>query len=211
METKDQQSISTSNSQVMELQQLIAGPLVSTIEADALSTKRYLDILQAIAFEDEVKDGKTVGRKLRTLSFSYTETNADGHRQKIVSIPLLTLVPLPLLQIQEADFDYDINILDAVSSSIDESFNYGEGRIEQGGKTVKPMRLRAALATTGGSGNTSGQTEQKLSANMKVHVKMRQTDVPAGLANMLRLTASNLLIEDGPTAETANKEGGADE
>ncbi|MBR2205595.1 Protein of unknown function [Xylanibacter ruminicola] len=211
METKDQQSISTSNSQVMELQQLIAGPLVSTIEADALSTKRYLDILQAIAFEDEVKDGKTVGRKLRTLSFSYTETNADGHRQKIVSIPLLTLVPLPLLQIQEADFDYDINILDAVSSSVDESFNYGKGRIEQGDKTVKPMRLRAALATTGGSGSTSGQTEQKLSANMKVHVKMRQTDVPAGLANMLRLTASNLLIEDGPTAETASKEGGDDE
>ena len=211
METKDQQSISTSNSQVMELQQLIAGPLVSTIEADALSTKRYLDILQAIAFEDEVKDGKTVGRKLRTLSFSYTETNADGHRQKVVSIPLLTLVPLPLLQIQEADFDYDINILDAVSSSVDESFNYGKGRIEQGGKTVKPMRLRAALATTGGSGNTSGQTEQKLSANMKVHVKMRQTDVPAGLANMLRLTASNILIEDSPTTETANKEGGADE
>lgn len=211
METKNQQSITTSNSQVMELQQLIAGPLVSTIEADALSTKRYLDILQAIAFEDEVRDGKLIGRKLRTLSFSYTETNADGHRQKVVSIPLLTLVPLPLLQIQEADFDYDINILDAVSSNIDESFNYGKGRIEQGGKTVKPMRLRAALATTGGSGNTSGQTEQKLSANMKIHVKMRQTDVPAGLANMLRLTASNLLIEDGPTAETANKEGGADE
>ncbi|MBO7618753.1 MAG: DUF2589 domain-containing protein [Bacteroidales bacterium] len=211
METKNQQSITTSNSQVMELQQLIAGPLVSTIEADALSTKRYLDILQAIAFEDEVRDGKLIGRKLRTLSFSYTETNADGHRQKVVSIPLLTLVPLPLLQIQEADFDYDINILDAVSSNIDESFNYGKGRIEQGGKTVKPMRLRATLATTGGSGNTSGQTEQKLSANMKVHVKMRQTDVPAGLANMLRLTASNLLIEDGPTAETANKEGGADE
>jgi hypothetical protein len=46
---------------------------------------------------------------------------------------------------------------------------------------------------------------------MKVHVKMRQTDVPAGLANMLRLTASNLLIEDGPTAETASKEGGDDE
>lgn len=211
METKDQQSISTSNSQVMELQQLIAGPLVSTIEADALSTKRYLDILQAIAFEDEVRDGKPVGRKLRTLSFSYTETNTDGHRQKIVSIPLLTLVPLPLLQIQEADFDYDINILDAVSSSVDESFNYGKGRIEQGDKTVKPMRLRAALATTDGNRSTSGQTDQKLSANMKVHVKMRQTDVPAGLANMLRLTASNLLIEDGPTAETANKEGGADE
>ena len=211
MDNAKQQNTITTNSQVMELQQLIAGPLVSTIEADALSTNRYLDILQAIAFEDEVRDGKPIGRKLRTLSFSYTETNAGGHRQKVVSIPLLTLVPLPLLQIHEADFDYDINILDAVNSSIDESFNYGKGRIEQSDNTIRPMRLRAALATKGGSSNTSGQTEQKLSANMKVHVKMRQTDVPAGLANMLRLTASNLLIEDSPTAETANKEGGANE
>jgi len=196
METKDQQSISTSNSQVMELQQLIAGPLVSTIEADALSTKRYLDILQAIAFEDEVKDGKTVGRKLRTLSFSYTETNADGHRQKIVSIPLLTLVPLPLLQIQEADFDYDINILDAVSSGTVESFDYGEGKIEQNNENRRPLRLRASLAPKSGSGSYSDKSEQQLSANMKVHVKMRQADMPAGLSNLLRLTAGNLQVED---------------
>ena len=40
----------TTNSQVMQLQQLIAGPLVSTIEADALSSRRYYDMLQLIAF-----------------------------------------------------------------------------------------------------------------------------------------------------------------
>ena len=109
MDNTEQQNITTSNSQVMELQQLIAGPLVSTIEADALSSRRYYDMLQLIAFED-ANEGDTTVKRLRMLKFSYLETNVSGSRTKVVCIPLVTLLPLPLLQIQEADFDFDINI-----------------------------------------------------------------------------------------------------
>ena len=52
MDNAKQQNVISVNSQVMELQQLIAGPLVSTIEADTLSSRRYLEMLQLIAFED---------------------------------------------------------------------------------------------------------------------------------------------------------------
>lgn len=202
MENTEQQNVTTSNSQVMELQQLIAGPLVSTIEADALSSRRYYDMLQLIAFEDR-NEGDTTVKQLRMLKFSYLETNAGGNRSKVVSIPLVTLLPLPLLQIQEADFDFDINILDAVSSSSDDSFDYGKGRIDKGSPAASPFRLRASLASKGGTGSYSEKSEQQLSANMKVHVKMRQADVPAGLSNLLRLTASNLQVEDAePTKKT---------
>lgn len=202
MENTEQQNVTTSNSQVMELQQLIAGPLVSTIEADALSSRRYYDMLQLIAFEDR-NEGDTTVKQLRMLKFSYLETNAGGNRSKVVSIPLVTLLPLPLLQIQEADFDFDINILDAVSSCSDDSFDYGKGRIDKGSPAASPFRLRASLASKGGIGSYSEKSEQQLSANMKVHVKMRQADVPAGLSNMLRLTASNLQVEDAePTKKT---------
>lgn len=202
MENIEQQNVTTSNSQVMELQQLIAGPLVSTIEADALSSRRYYDMLQLIAFEDR-NEGDTTVKQLRMLKFSYLETNAGGNLSKVVSIPLVTLLPLPLLQIQEADFDFDINILDAVSSSSDDSFDYGKGRIDKGSPAASPFRLRASLASKGGTGSYSEKSEQQLSANMKVHVKMRQADVPAGLSNMLRLTASNLQVEDAePTKKT---------
>ena len=202
MENTEQQNVTTSNSQVMELQQLIAGPLVSTIEADALSSRRYYDMLQLVAFEDR-NEGDTTVKQLRMLKFSYLETNAGGNRSKVVSIPLVTLLPLPLLQIQEADFDFDINILDAVSSSCDDSFDYGKGRIDKGSPAASPFRLRASLASKGGTGSYSEKSEQQLSANMKVHVKMRQADVPAGLSNMLRLTASNLQVEDAePTKKT---------
>ena len=202
MENTEQQNVTTSNSQVMELQQLIAGPLVSTIEADALSSRRYYDMLQLIAFEDR-NEGDTTVKQLRMLKFSYLETNAGGNRSKVVSIPLVTLLPLPLLQIQEADFNFDINILDAVSSSSDDSFDYGKGRIDKGSPAASPFRLRASLASKGGTGSYSEKSEQQLSANMKVHVKMRQADVPAGLSNLLRLTASNLQVEDAePTKKT---------
>lgn len=195
MENTEQQNVTTSNSQVMELQQLIAGPLVSTIEADTLSSRRYLEMLQLIAFEDVTEGDRNI-RRLRTLKFAYQETNVNGYRNKVVSIPLVTLLPLPLLQIKEADFDFDINILDAVSSGTVESFDYGEGKIEQNNENRRPFRLRASLAPKSGSGSYSDKSEQQLSANMKVHVKMRQADMPAGLSNLLRLTAGNLQVED---------------
>ena len=200
MDNAKQQNVISVNSQVMELQQLIAGPLVSTIEADTLSSRRYLEMLQLIAFEDVTEGDRNI-RRLRTLKFAYQETNVNGYRNKVVSIPLVTLLPLPLLQIQEADFDFDINILDAVSSYSDDSFDYGKGRIDRGAPAASPFRLRASLASKGGSGSYSGKNEQQLSANMKVHVKMRQADVPAGLSNLLRLTASNLQVEDAEATD----------
>lgn len=205
MENTEQQNVTTSNSQVMELQQLIAGPLVSTIEADALSSRRYYDMLQLIAFEDR-NEGDTTVKQLRMLKFSYLETNAGGNRSKVVSIPLVTLLPLPLLQIQEADFNFDINILDAVSSSSDDSFDYGKGRIDKGSPAASPFRLRASLASKGGTGSYSEKSEQQLSANMKVHVKMRQADMPAGLSNLLRLTAGNLQVEDAEAPDETEPE-----
>ncbi|MBR1558270.1 MAG: DUF2589 domain-containing protein [Prevotella sp.] len=195
MDNAKQQNVISVNSQVMELQQLIAGPLVSTIEADTLSSRRYLEMLQLIAFEDVTEGDRNI-RRLRTLKFAYQETNVNGYRNKVVSIPLVTLLPLPLLQIKEADFDFDINILDAVSSGTAESFDYGEGKIEQNNENRRPFRLRASLAPKSGSGSYSDKSEQQLSANMKVHVKMRQADMPAGLSNLLRLTAGNLQVED---------------
>ena len=205
MDNAKQQNVISVNSQVMELQQLIAGPLVSTIEADTLSSRRYLEMLQLIAFEDVTEGDRNI-RRLRTLKFAYQETNVNGYRNKVVSIPLVTLLPLPLLQIKEADFDFDINILDAVSSGTVESFDYGEGKIEQNNENRRPFRLRASLAPKSGSASYSDKSEQQLSANMKVHVKMRQADMPAGLSNLLRLTAGNLQVEDAEAPDETEPE-----
>lgn len=123
----DKKKVRSVSSQVMELQQLIAGPLIATIEADSLSSQRYLDYLMKIAFESyDPATGRT--GKIRMLTFNYQSQDAGGGRKQSVSIPILTLVPLPLLQVQEADFDFDIKILDALSETAEEKFSLEEGK-----------------------------------------------------------------------------------
>lgn len=185
----------TTSSQVMELQQLIAAPLIATIEADSLSSQKYLDYLMKIAFESYDPITGKIG-EMRMFTFNYNTQDTNGRRIQSISIPILTLVPLPLLQVQEADFDFDIKILDALSQAKEERFSMEEGKSmpEQLGRGN--FKLRASLAPKQITGSNTLNVQQSLSSNMKVKVKMRQADMPAGLSNLLHLTSSNVQVED---------------
>ena len=124
--------------QIMELKDLISGPLVATIDADSMSTRRYLSYLYELAFDSYNPETGEVGN-LRMLEFTYNVQDNGTQRQQRVSIPLMTLVPLPLLQVKEADFDFDIQIIDAVSADKQSTFslkgkNDGEDPIPEGVK-----------------------------------------------------------------------------
>ena len=193
----DNKKVRSPSSQVMELQQLIAGPLIATIEADSLSSQRYLDYLMKIAFESyDPVTGRT--GKIRMLTFNYQSQDAGGGRTQSVSIPILTLVPL---QVQEADFDFDIKILDALSETAEEKFSLEEGKSLNEPQSGGGFKLRASLAPKQGEGSSTSNVQQSLSANMKVKVKMRQADMPAGLSNLLHLTASNMQVEETEAEE----------
>ncbi|UVV55445.1 hypothetical protein NXW60_13260 [Bacteroides fragilis] len=67
----------------MELQQLIAGPLIATIEADSLSSQRYLDYLMKIAFESyDPVTGRT--GKIRMLTFNYQSREVPAGEERKV-------------------------------------------------------------------------------------------------------------------------------
>ena len=180
--------------QIMELKDLISGPLVATIDADSMSTRRYLSYLYELAFDSYNPETGEVGN-LRMLEFTYNVQDNGTQRQQRVSIPLMTLVPLPLLQVKEADFDFDIQIIDAVSADKQSTFslkgkNDGEDPIPEG------VKLRVSMAASNIEGNMEKKVRQGLAANMKVKVKMQQADMPGGLSNLLNLTTNNLQIED---------------
>lgn len=115
------------NGHIMSLQQLISAPLVATIDADAMSTERYMKHFMSLAFESyNPVDGSTGA--LRLISFNFTDSDASGGAEKKVSVPLVSLVTLPLLQIKQADFDFDINIIDAVAAAPNEHFSLNRER-----------------------------------------------------------------------------------
>ena len=112
-------------------------------------------------------------------------------------MPLVSLVTLPLLQIKQANFDFDINIIDAVAAAPNEHFSLNRGEVESpGGKERdEGLNFRASLAPQSGRGASSS-----LQANMKIHVSMQQADMPSGLSQFLQL-ASRPHYEDVPSRE----------
>lgn len=195
------------SSQIMELKDLISGPLVATIDADTISTRRYLSYLYELAFESYDPTTGKVG-KLRALEFNYRTSDSFGVHNQKVSIPLLTLVPLPLLQVKEADFDFDIQIIDAVSADKNATFSL---KNPEGGSTSQDdlsegLRLRVSMAASNIEAGEEVKRRQGLSANMKVKVKMRQADMPGGLSNLLSLTTNSLQIEEAEEQEPINPE-----
>lgn len=197
---KDKKHVS---SQVMELKDLISGPLVATIDADSISSRRYLNYLLDLTFESyDRKTGKA--GKLRTLDFTYQTQDVGGQRTQRISIPLLTLVPLPLLQVKEADFDFDIQIVDALSADRDAAFSLRNGSAPEGDEGSEGVKLRVSMAQASREGRASEKASRSLTANMKVKVKMQQADMPGGLSNLLHLTTSN--VQSEALDETEGKE-----
>lgn len=195
------------SSQIMELKDLISGPLVATIDADTISTRRYLSYLYELAFESYDPTTGKVG-KLRALEFNYRTSDSFGVHNQKVSIPLLTLVPLPLLQVKEADFDFDIQIIDAVSADKNATFSLKSPEIASATQdgASEGLRLRVSMAASNIEAGEDVKRRQGLSANMKVKVKMQQADMPGGLSNLLSLTTNSLQIEDADEQESINPE-----
>lgn len=197
---KDKKHVS---SQVMELKDLISGPLVATIDADSISSRRYLNYLLDLTFESyDRKTGKA--GKMRTLDFTYQTQDVGGPHTQRISIPLLTLVPLPLLQVKEADFDFDIQIVDALSADKDAAFSLKNGSSPEKEESTEGVKLRVSMAQASREGKTTEGVRKSLTANMKVKVRMQQADMPGGLSNLLHLTTSNVQSES--VDETEGKE-----
>lgn len=186
------------NSQVMALRQLISAPLIATLEADAMTTRSYIDFLRDVAFDGETVNGKEGLGKLRTFAFQYTQSEGGRLISKSVNIPVISLVPIPLLQIKEAVFDFEIKILDAQSEVRKDSYSF-EGEFVDENTGDKPVSMRASLAPQ--SGSSKNQKDHSRTANMKVKVVMQQADMPAGLANLLTLSANNMTIESTENEE----------
>jgi hypothetical protein len=178
------------NSQVMDLKQLIASPLIATLEADAMTTMSYVNFLKEVAFEADDNGG--LG-KLRTFTFQYYQNDKGGKTLKAVQIPVISLIPIPLLQIKEATFDFDIKILDSLTEASEQEFSF-EKENPTPDSNEGTTSIRAALAPQ--SGKSSETKDSSLSSNMKINVVMHQADMPAGLANLLSLSAHNMSIED---------------
>lgn len=195
------------SSRVLDLGSLFAAPLVSVIEADVLAAQEFTRFLKEFGFIDDSGSGtdQHLG-KLKTVTFTYKRPNPNGTLDDaVVEIPLLSLVPLPLLQVTEADFQFNVRILETETggpTAPPPLLNAAQANQEQAPAEQRPrVRAMLAQAPAPAADGDSGQRRNELDANMAVKLSMKQADVPAGISALLNLMSQSINSTTTPTPE----------
>ena len=188
----------------------IGGPMQAAVSAQNAAAMAVVNFIKQVGFEtstsndgddeDEGGGGEstttvTTSEKVRYVTFFYEKNLEDGTTATYkLSVPLLTIVPIPSLRIEEMTIDFNAKLnsveTEDVSSSLGASASLGIGFKKVG------FKASASYRRTSFSGS-----KIERSYEMNVHVKVVNDEIPAGLDRILRILES----------EITNKEKEADE
>lgn len=168
------------------LAQLIGAPIAALIDAEAQSAVSTANFINQWGF-----NGGSAGHgdlddmgSLRMASFRRTQQNGDEQETIDVSIPVLSLVPIPALQIRDAQLDYTVRIIQTETLSADA----GAARATKRSPDGEPfVTLRGAFARDRAPGD-----RRSTDMLLKMKVRMEQADMPDGLAKLLALSSESV-------------------
>lgn len=193
---------------VSTLHDLIAAPLTAVIEADFMAAREFARYVGEFGFEEPPASPATGSSEqpprgflgdLRTVSFRFDQTDADGRvRPRIVRLPTLSLIPLPLLKVKEADFRFAVRVLAGVSEEEPAPVRLLDAGKEEDSSEPDRMSWRAMFAPEAGRGEGDGRPiRDGVDANMDVRLSVSHADIPVGIARLCALMNESTQILSG--------------
>mmetsp|Transcript_22454 Transcript_22454/g.56329 ORF Transcript_22454/g.56329 Transcript_22454/m.56329 type:complete len:253 (+) Transcript_22454:333-1091(+) len=105
----------------LPFQQLIAAPLIAAIRAHGQAAASSARFMRMFAFENA--GGGSMG-KAKMAHFVFFKNMPDGTKKKYtVAIPMLKLLIVPNLRVQEITVNFDVRITNTSQNKIENSFN----------------------------------------------------------------------------------------
>ena len=188
--------------QLIGLTELMVQTLEATIEADRSTADEYFRILEENSFEE----GNDGSKELQMVDVRLS--NSNGQTQ-ILSVPKMILMPIPMLHISEASFELEGNMcLNTTEETKVEAEKTREVSLEglkksRQIKEISASRLRQqslrimlpASTKTSGESGTSTENSQT-TTNVKISMKLTQSDMPSGLVNLLQVITNNIQLKN---------------
>lgn len=193
----------------LSLYQLLGAPLYALIEAETYAANATADFIERVGFEhpSEKAEKSTYADlgKLRTLTFVQQRRTSEGEGASYkVEVPLLSILPVPALQIKEADLEFYVKIIDMVSGSQPAtvkgtkktrttSTEESNEMVPTGSRNV-PTPPRLDMKAMLGRGQPIAPHTPQTAFDMQVHIKIKvaQADVPAGLSRLFNLMEQSI-------------------
>ena len=182
----------------LSLTDLIAGLVQATVDADQAVTDDYMRTFKEYAFEKNSKGGND---RLQMVDFEMVDS--DGVR-RLVSIPKLSLLPLPVLHVSEATFDIEAKIIaKAVAETVTNSTGDAPKRTPSEAEVKKIMNTaKYRLAFESDLNQKLSKTQRNLTQktggeaqsafNAKIHIELRPTTLSSGMRSALQVVDTSV-------------------
>lgn len=166
----------------LDMQQLIGGPLSAAADASTQLANSTADFINRVGFD--------ANGKVRTVAFAYQKRsmNEDGTSnldEMKVDVPMLAIVPIPNLQVDEVNILFDMEVKQSEKS---------EKSMDLGATISGTVNLGIVKVSVSGSISAHSSNTRSSDNSAKYHVDVRATNhgTPEGLARVLDMMAANV-------------------
>lgn len=166
----------------LDMEQLIGGPLSAAASASSQLANSTAEFINRVGFD---ADGK-----VRTVAFAYQKRsmNEDGTSnldEMRVNVPMLAIVPIPNLQVDEVNILFDMEVKQSERS---------EKSMDMGASITGSLNLGIFKVSVTGNVSAHSSNTRSSDNSAKYHVDVRATNhgTPEGLARVLDMMAANV-------------------
>lgn len=210
MDNVDKKVVGTLSS--IPFENIIGGPLSACIKAQEEAAVSTVNFIKSVGLTQE-EDGSV---KAVYVVFSYIQNG----RKVNLSVPLLTIVPIPYIAIHNIDIDFKVAVSGVEQDSDESSFSKEyhkdtETSSKKGGGWLtkkKTSKMKTSISTKRDSKSTS-ESRFSIEATLDVSVHAGQESMPAGMSKILEMLGNAVdvvsvngeLSYDGPFESNENK------
>jgi len=169
----------------LDFHQLLGSPLMAVVQAQGLSARTTMRFIEDVGFQPATQGSTT--RKAVLLDFSYTTKGADGtdHQGKI-SVPLLTMLPLPYLVFESVYIEINIKIASSYETSYSSSSErFSENSSSGGGSWWGGSGSWSSKTSTTSKSSYNSKHKVERAFQLKVALQASQKEMPEGTHKVL--------------------------
>jgi hypothetical protein len=191
----------------LPLHELIGAPLVAMIRADAQAARATVEFIEAVGLvpPEEVSEGRgdsTQAGSLRMASFRYKKLDENNEISEFVAlVPVLSLVPVPAIQIKEAKISFSAKISDIVQEQDDGGARDASAAPLPQGRLISYLPRKMELITKPVASSGTKDNKVRGAYHLDVEISMGQADIPLGLEQVFTLMDQAIRDEKGSSPE----------
>ena len=183
----------------MNFESLIGGPMVAAVHAQVQSALATVNFVKQVGFKQPAAGASTTATEQATgepatVTFTYKKEvpKADGTVEKKdvnLTVPLLAILPIPFLRIDELDIDFLAKIDSVQFRQVDEHIKVGVDLDANASWGWGSAKLKASFAF---QRDTSEGSKETRNYSMGVKAKATQEQMPGGMAKVLTILESQI-------------------